>query len=120
MNNTLKGTSGAISKFNMIDGYKNTVTSAEHVSVIGSENTVENSKSQTVIGDSNKITKRNKDTTSGKQEERTKNVSDLVIGKGNDISGNETYVKGYESLTVIGNNNNNLVNPGASIVIGDY
>ena len=86
VNNTLKGTSGAISKFNMIDGYKNTVTKAEHVSVIGSENTVENSKSQTVIGDSNKITDRNAGTVSGKQEERTKNVSDLVIGKGNDIS----------------------------------
>ena len=118
MNNTLKGESGAISKFNMIDGYKNTVTKVEHVSVIGSENTVENSKSQTVIGDSNKITDRNAGTVSGKQEERTKNVSDLVIGKGNDISGNDTYMKGYESLTVIGNNNK-AVNPSSSIVIGD-
>lgn len=118
VNNTLKGTSGAISKFNMIDGYKNTVTKAEHVSVIGSENTVENSKSQTVIGDSNKITNRNAGTVSGHQEERTKNVSDLVIGKGNDISGNDTYMKGYESLTVIGNNNK-AVNPSSSIVIGD-
>ncbi|WP_303019539.1 YadA-like family protein [Dialister invisus] len=102
----------------MIDGYKNTVTKAEHVSVIGSENTVENSKSQTVIGDSNKITNRNAGTVSGHQEERTKNVSDLVIGKGNDISGNDHYMKGYESLTVIGNNNE-MVNPGAGIVIGD-
>jgi len=118
VNNTLKGTDGAISKFNMIDGYKNTVTKAEHVSVIGSENTVENSKSQTVIGDSNKITDRNAGTVSGKQEERTKNVSDLVIGKGNKIEGNSTYMKGYESLTVIGNNNE-MVNPGAGIVIGD-
>lgn len=118
VNNTLKGTSGAISKFNMIDGYKNTVTKAEHVSVIGSENTVENSKSQTVIGDSNKITNRNAGTVSGHQEERTKNVSDLVIGKGNDISGNDHYMKGYESLTVIGNNNE-MVNPSSSIVIGD-
>ena len=118
VNNTLKGTDGAISKFNMIDGYKNTVTKAEHVSVIGSENTVENSKSQTVIGDSNKITDRNAGTVSGKQEERTKNVSDLVIGKGNDISGNDTYMKGYESLTVIGNNNK-AVNPSSGIVIGD-
>ena len=118
VNNTLKGTDGAISKFNMIDGYKNTVTKAEHVSVIGSENTVENSKSQTVIGDSNKITNRNAGTVSGHQEERTKNVSDLVIGKGNDISGNDTYMKGYESLTVIGNNNK-AGNPSSSIVIGD-
>ena len=118
VNNTLKGTSGAISKFNMIDGYKNTVTKAEHVSVIGSQNTVENSKSQTVIGDSNKITNRNAGTVSGHQEEGTKNVSDLVIGKGNDISGNGTYMTGHESLTVIGNNNK-AVNPTSSIVIGD-
>lgn len=118
VNNTLKGTDGAISKFNMIDGYKNTVTKAEHVSVIGSENTVENSKSQTVIGDSNKITDRNAGTVSGHQEERTKNVSDLVIGKGNDISGNGTYMTGHESLTVIGNNNK-AGNPSSGIVIGD-
>ena len=42
----------------------------------------------------------------------------LVIGKGNKIEGNSTYMKGYESLTVIGNNNE-MVNPGAGIVIGD-
>lgn len=46
-------------------------------------------------------------------------MSDLVIGKGNAISGNDTYMKGYESLTVIGSNNS-MVNPNSSIVIGDY
>ena len=116
--NTLTGTAAEKAAYNLLNGYRNTVTKAEHVSVIGSENTVENSKSQTVIGDSNKITDRNAGTVSGKQEERTKNVSDLVIGKGNDISGNDTYMKGYESLTVIGNNNK-AVNPSSSIVIGD-
>lgn len=116
--NTLEGTAAQKAAYNLLNGYRNTVTKAEHVSVIGSENTVENSKSQTVIGDSNKITDRNAGTVSGKQEERTKNVSDLVIGKGNDISGNDTYMKGYESLTVIGNNNK-AVNPSSSIVIGD-
>ena len=116
--NTLEGTAAQKAAYNLLNGYRNTVTKAEHVSVIGSENTVENSKSQTVIGDSNKITNRNAGTVSGHQEERTKNVSDLVIGKGNDISGNDTYMKGYESLTVIGNNNK-AVNPSSSIVIGD-
>lgn len=116
--NTLEGTAAQKAAYNLLNGYRNTVTKAEHVSVIGSENTVENSKSQTVIGDSNKITGRNAGTVSGKQEERTKNVSDLVIGKGNKIEGNDTYMKGYESLTVIGNNNE-MVNPGAGIVIGD-
>ena len=116
--NTLEGTAAQKAAYNLLNGYRNTVTKAEHVSVIGSENTIENSKSQTVIGDSNKITDRNAGTVSGKQEERTKNVSDLVIGKGNKIEGNSTYMKGYESLTVIGNNNE-MVNPGAGIVIGD-
>lgn len=116
--NTLEGTAAQKAAYNLLNGYRNTVTKAEHVSVIGSQNTVENSKSQTVIGDSNKITDRNAGTVSGKQEERTKNVSDLVIGKGNKIEGNSTYMKGYESLTVIGNNNE-MVNPGAGIVIGD-
>lgn len=116
--NTLTGTAAQKAAYNLLNGYRNTVTKAEHVSVIGSENTIENSKSQTVIGDSNKITDRNAGTVSGKQEERTKNVSDLVIGKGNKIKGNSTYMKGYESLTVIGNNNE-MVNPGAGIVIGD-
>ena len=116
--NTLEGTAAQKAAYNLLNGYRNTVTKVEHVSVIGSENTIENSKSQTVIGDSNKITDRNAGTVSGKQEERTKNVSDLVIGKGNKIKGNSTYMKGYESLTVIGNNNE-MVNPGAGIVIGD-
>lgn len=73
--NTLEGTAAQKAAYNLLNGYRNTVTKAEH-------------------------------------------VSDLVIGKGNDISGNDTYMKGYESLTVIGNNNK-AVNPSSSIVIGD-
>lgn len=56
--NTLEGTAAQKAAYNLLNGYRNTVTKAEHVSVIGSENTIENSKSQTVIGDSNKITDR--------------------------------------------------------------
>lgn len=116
--NTLEGTAAQKAAYNLLNGYRNTVTKAEHVSVIGSENTIENSKSQTVIGDSNKITDRNAGTVSGYHGITRNGTSDLVIGKGNDISGNDTYMKGYESLTVIGNNNK-AVNPSSSIVIGD-
>ena len=42
VNNTLKGTRGNISKYNLIDGYKNTADRVSNVSVIGSENNVTN------------------------------------------------------------------------------
>lgn len=119
VNNTLKGTAGSKAAYSLLNGYKNTATNVQHVSVIGSENTVENSKSQIVMGDSNTIKNRNAGTNSGKQEERTKNVLDLTIGKGNEITGNDTYMKGHESLKVIGDHNS-FTNPSAGIVIGDY
>ena len=37
VNNTLKGTSGSVSQYNMLDGYKNKASNVQHVSVIGSE-----------------------------------------------------------------------------------
>ncbi len=101
-----------------VTGDGNTVSKSTSAIVNGSQNTVTNSSGQTVIGDKNSVTDRNVGTVSGKHDVRPENVSDLVIGKGNKISGNDTYMKGYESLTVIGNNNT-AVNPSASILIGD-
>lgn len=100
------------------NGTANNVTEATDSTVIGNGNTVTNSKSQVVLGDNNTVTGRNNGTVSGEQEERSKNVLDVVIGKNNDIGGNNTYMKGYESLTVIGNNNS-ATNPSATILIGD-
>lgn len=40
--NTLTGKSGNVSKYNMLDGYKNKASNVQHVSVIGSENNVTN------------------------------------------------------------------------------
>lgn len=126
--NTLTGAKSNVSSGNFIAGQGNTVTTKSSEKntdlktidnkVIGSENTITSSSGQTVIGDKNSVTDRNAGANSGKQDERYQNVSDLVIGKGNKISGNDTYMKGYESLTVIGNNNT-AVNPSASILIGD-
>ena len=53
--NVLKGTSGSVSKYNMIDGYKNTATNVNHVSVIGSENTVEDTDDALVMGNKRKL-----------------------------------------------------------------
>ncbi|WP_306537052.1 ESPR-type extended signal peptide-containing protein [Megasphaera sp.] len=99
-------------------GTGNTVTTSNDAEILGDGNTVTNSKSQTVIGDKNSVTGRNSGTVSGKQDIRTDTVSDLLIGKGNNINSVNTYIKGYESLTVIGNNNT-VGGAEAGIVIGD-
>ncbi|MGI6074811.1 MAG: ESPR-type extended signal peptide-containing protein [Pyramidobacter sp.] len=51
VNNTLTGTENTISEFNLVDGFKNTATNVQHVSVIGTKNKVKNEKTGVVIGD---------------------------------------------------------------------
>lgn len=53
--NTVTGTSDAVSKYDMINGYQNKVTNATHTSIIGSNNTAENIKSTIVMGDENTL-----------------------------------------------------------------
>lgn len=48
--NKLTGTSAAVSRYNMLDGYKNTASNVQHVSVIGSENEVEDTNDALVLG----------------------------------------------------------------------
>lgn len=105
-------------KDDVIVGKKNTIKDSEDVRVVGKGNTVTNSDRQNVFGDNNSITNRDAGTVSGYHGITRNSTSDLVIGMGNKIKGNDTYMKGTESLTVIGNNNE-MVNPGAGIVIGD-
>ncbi|WP_390889838.1 beta strand repeat-containing protein, partial [Pyramidobacter piscolens] len=54
--NKLTGTSGNVSRYNMVDGYKNTASNVQHVSVIGSENTVTNTKGVVLFGDKRTLT----------------------------------------------------------------
>lgn len=49
--NKLIGTSSINSRYNMIDGYKNTATNVNHTSIIGSRNEVENTTSAVLLGD---------------------------------------------------------------------
>lgn len=50
--NSLTGTSSSISKFNMLDGYKNMATNVSNTKIIGSNNTVnDKANSNTIIGD---------------------------------------------------------------------
>mgnify|MGYP005904350323 CR=1 FL=1 len=106
-------------KDDVIVGKKNTIKDSEDVRVVGKGNTVTNSDRQNVFGDNNSITNRDAGTVSGYHGITRNSTSDLVIGMGNKIKGNDTYMKGTESLTVIGNNNE-TVNPTSGIVIGDY
>ena len=53
--NTLIGENGAVSKYDMINGYKNEVTNATHTSIIGSNNKAKNIKSTIVMGDHNTL-----------------------------------------------------------------
>ncbi|OBZ32985.1 ESPR-type extended signal peptide-containing protein [Megasphaera sp. DISK 18] len=54
--NTLKGTEGNESQLNMIDGFANTGTNINNVTVIGSGNTVANTNSAIVLGDKRQLT----------------------------------------------------------------
>lgn len=53
--NTLTGENGAVSKYDVINGYKNEVTNAIHTSIIGSNNKATNIKSTIVMGDENTL-----------------------------------------------------------------
>lgn len=53
--NTLTGTSDAVSKYDMINGYKNEVTNATHTTIIGSNNKATNIKSTIIMGDENTL-----------------------------------------------------------------
>ena len=53
--NTLTGTEKDVSEYNLIDGYKNTVTNAQNTTIIGSNNTATNIQSTIVMGDHNTL-----------------------------------------------------------------
>lgn len=79
--NTLTGTSNAVSKYDMINGYKNEVTNATHTTVIGSNNNATNVKSTIIMGDGNTLQGRQGVISLGNQN--TINADDAVaIGNG--------------------------------------
>lgn len=79
VNNTVTGTENKVSEFNMIDGYKNTVTNGTHVTMIGSENTATDSESTVVMGDKQKVTKVKHGVLLGSQDaEKETTVADVV------------------------------------------
>ena len=57
--NTVTGTKSMPSKYNMVNGYKNAVSNANHLSVIGAENTVTDTTSSILFGDHRTLTAAN-------------------------------------------------------------
>lgn len=78
--NALTGTQKDVSKYDMINGYKNEVSNAMNTSIIGSNNKAKGTKSTTITGDNNDVT-----------------------GSGNHIIGNSHTVTGNNNI-LIGNN----------------
>ena len=80
--NSLIGTSSSISKFNMLDGYKNTATNVSNTKIIGSNNTVnDKADSNTIIGDKHVVAaeKTNNVIIGNADDELTTSASDAVL-----------------------------------------
>lgn len=93
VNNTVTGTKDNISKFNMVDGYQNTVTGASHVKVLGQNVTInKGADSNTVIGDYRTVA-----------DNQTNNV---IIGNADEknpitTEKKETVILGYKSNATV-------------------
>lgn len=87
--NSLTGTSSSISKFNMLDGYKNTATNVSNTKIIGSNNTVnDKANSNTIIGDKHVVAaeKTNNVIIGNADHKLTTSASDAVlIGHNTDV-----------------------------------
>lgn len=80
--NSLTGTSSSISKFNMLDGYKNKATNVSNTKIIGSNNTVnDKANSNTIIGDKHVVAaeKTNNVIIGNADHELTTSASDAVL-----------------------------------------
>ena len=99
VNNTLTGTETSVSKYNMINGYKNTATNVSNVKIIGSNNVIrEKANSNTLIGDNRVIA-----------DEQTNNV---IIGNADEKNPITTEKK---ETVILGHNANAKVNGGVAL-----
>lgn len=95
--NTLTGASSAVSKYDMINGYKNEVTNATNTSIIGSNNKAKNIQSTIVMGDENILEGRKNVISLGNKN--TVVVDDAVaIGNGTTVSAESGVAIGVGSV----------------------
>ena len=91
--NTLIGENGAVSKYDMINGYKNKVTNATNTSIIGSNNTATNIQSTIVMGDHNTAT----------------NIQSTIL------MGDHNTLEGRKNVISLGNKNTVVVDDAVAI-----
>lgn len=110
--NSLTGTSSSISKFNMLDGYKNTATNVSNTKIIGSNNTVnDKANSNTIIGDKHVVAaeKTNNVIIGNADHKLTTSASDAVLighntdvkvdgGGSGSVASTDKDVEGYDPL----------------------
>ena len=92
------GSSGAVSTYNSITGFKNTAKNVNHVSVIGSENEVENTDDALVLGNKRKLAGAN---------------GSVILG-----SGNSVITTSVANAVSIGHNANVTVAGGVALGSG--
>ncbi len=95
--NTLTGTSSAVSKYDMINGYKNEVTNATHTSIIGSNNKAKNIQSTIVMGDENTLEGRKNVISLGNKNTVTADDA-VAIGNGTTVSAESGVAIGVGSV----------------------
>ena len=96
--NQVTGTSGAVSKNNMISGYKNTASNVQYVSVIGSGNTVEDTDTALLLGDNRTLSSA---------------TNSIVIGSADNVTATD-----QQNVVVLGHNANATVKGGVALGSG--
>ena len=99
--NTVTGTNSNPSKYNMVNGYKNTVTNASHLSVIGAENTVTDTTSSILFGDHRTLTSANESVLiGGATKDMTTNVTRVTaIGFDSNVTTTSGVAIGSQSVS---------------------
>lgn len=100
VSNSLTGTSGSISKYNMLDGYKNAGSNINNVSVIGSNNSVSSTNTAVVLGDNRTLTGASNSIVIGSSASRlTTSVANAVaIGSESNVTKNGGVALGSKSV----------------------
>ena len=100
VNNKVLGSSGAVSTYNSITGFRNTAKNINHVSVIGSKNEVEDTDDALVLGNKRKLSQAGGSVILGSGDDPiTTSVSDAVsIGHNANVTVSGGVALGYRSI----------------------